>query len=390
MSNSMPKKLLLFVFIVLFISFSAATSFAQSPIDKFRELQKQIDDLTSKLHETQNKATTLTNQITYMDNQIHLTGLKIQDTTEKVAKMENEIDILSDRIGVLESSLTDMTSLLIDRVVATYKNAQIPAGLAMLSSNGFSELISKAKYLHLVQSHDKKILFEVQSTKSDFESQKQLLEEKKTELDLLKEKLEAQQITLDQQKKDKQSLLTITKSDEKKYQDLLVKAKSEQNAIEIAMKQAVMSLKDGTPVDEGKEIAFMGNSGAPSCSTGTHLHMEFTKDGARQNPANFLKSLDVLWDNSPDGPFGFSGDWNWPMDGTVRITQGYGMTYFARTGFYGGGPHTGLDMVASNTVIKAPKSGTLYKGATSCGGSSMKWVAVDHGGGMMTWYFHVQ
>jgi murein DD-endopeptidase MepM/ murein hydrolase activator NlpD len=78
------------------------------------------------------------------------------------------------------------------------------------------------------------------------------------------------------------------------------------------------------------------------------------------------------------------------MEGTVRITQGYGMTYFARTGFYGGGPHTGLDMVSSNTVIKSPKSGTLYKGATNCGGSTMKWVAVDHGSGMMTWYFHVQ
>jgi len=386
----MPKKFLLLLLVVGLVASSAVGVFAQSPVDKFRELQKQIDDLSGKLRETQNKATTLTNQITYMDNQIRLTSLKMQDTTEKVIKMQNEIEILSERIGVLERSLTDITSLLIDRVVATYKNAQIPAGLAMLSSNGFSELISKAKYLHLVQSHDKKILFEVQSTKSDFESQKQLLEEKKVELDLLKEKLEAQQIDLDKQKQDKQSLLTITKSDEKKYQELLAKAKSEQNAIEIAMKTAITSLKDGTPVDEGKEIAFMGNSGAPSCSTGAHLHFEFTQDGARRNPADLLKNRDLVWDNSPDGSFGFGGNWNWPMEGTIRITQGYGMTYFARTGFYGGGPHTGLDMVASNTVIKSPKSGTLYKGATNCGGSTMKWVAVDHGGGKMTWYFHVQ
>lgn len=386
----MPKKLLLFLLVIAFVAFSSVRVLAESPVDKFRELQKQIDELSGKLRETQNKAATLTSQITYMDNQIRLTGLKMQDTAEKVVKMENEIEVLSERIGSLESSLTDMTSLLIDRVVATYKNAQIPAGLAMLSSNGFSELISKAKYLHLVQSHDKKIMFEVQSTKSDFESQKQLLEEKKVELDLLKEKLEAQKLDLDKQKQDKQSLLTITRSDEKKYQELLTKAKSEQNAIEIAMKSAIMSLKDGAPINEGAEIAFMGNSGAPSCSTGAHLHMEFTQDGGRRNPADFLKSRDVTWDNAPDGPFSFGGDWNWPMEGTVRITQGYGMTYFARTGFYGGGPHTGLDMVSSNTVIKAPKNGTLYKGSTNCGGSAMKWVAVDHGSGVMTWYFHVQ
>ena len=271
----------------------------------------------------------------------------------------------------------------------------------MLSSDGFSELISKAKYLRLVQSHDKKILFEVQSTKADFESQKQLLEEKKTELDLLKEKLEVQQKDLDKQKQDKQSLLTITRSDEKKYQELLTKAKAEQNAIEIVMKQAILSLKDGTPISEGAQIAFMGNTGAPSCSTGAHLHFEMTENGNRRNPADLLKGRDVTWDNSPDGPFGFGGDWNWPLEGTVRITQGYGMTYFARTGFYGGGQAAlffvvfdavaqEIDMVGSNTMIKSPKSGTLYKGATSCGGSTMKWVAVDHGSGMMTWYFHVQ
>ncbi len=384
------KKIIILVMLFAFAAVSAVTSFAESDVDKFKELQKQIDELTSKLSETRNRSATLINQITYMDNQIRLATLKIEDTSEQVIKMQAEIEMLTERIGILEHSLTNVSTLLIDRVVATYKNSQMPAGLAVLSSDGFSELISKAKYLRLVQNHDKRILFEVQSTKSDFEGQKQLLEDKKLELDLLMEKLEAQKIALDQQKIDKQSLLEITRNDEKKYQELLAKAKSEQNAIEIAMKQAILSLKDGTPVDEGREIAVMGNTGYPSCSTGAHLHFEVTKDGNRQNPADVLKGRDVMWDNAPDGAFSYNGSWNWPMDGNVRITQGYGMTYFARTGFYGGGPHTGIDMVSTNAMIRAPKSGTLYKGSTRCGSSNMKWVAVDHGSGMMTWYFHVQ
>lgn len=358
--------------------------------DTYSDLQKTIDELNQKIKDTQNRAATLANQISYMDNQSRLTTLKIQETTEKVAQTEAEIEILTSRIVILEKSLTNISGLLIDRVVATYKNLHVPAGLTIFSSDGFSELISRTKYLSLVQAHDKKILFDVQSTKADFEQQKKLMEEKKQELDLLTKKLEDQKASLAQQKQEKESLLIITKNDEKRYQELLAKTKAEQAAIQSAVRQALLSLKDGTPVEEGKEIALVGNTGAPSCSTGAHLHFEVTKDGARQNPTDYLKSRDVIWDNAPDGPFPFNGSWNWPLNSPIRVTQGYGMTYFARTGFYGGGGHTGVDMNSTDIVIHAPKNGTLYKGSTRCGSSAIKWVAIDHGGGIMSWYFHVQ
>lgn len=73
-----------------------------------------------------------------------------------------------------------------------------------------------------------------------------------------------------------------------------------------------------------------------------------------------------------------------------RITQGYGMTYYARTGFYGGSPHTGVDMISNNPIIRAPKKGTLYRGSASCRGAGMNYVAIDHGEGIISWYWHVQ
>lgn len=385
------KSCLLFFLVLIFIFFAKTpTLFAETPAEKYQKLQQEIDELSKKLTEAQNRAKTLSNQIVYMDNQIRLTVLKIQDTTEQIVKMGEEIKILAGRIGKLETSLTDISELLIDRVVATYKRNHVPFTFALLSADGFSDFISRAKYLALVQAHDKKLLYEVQTTKSDFEDQKKLLEDKKAELDLLQQKLEVQQVSLNQQKQDKEALLVVTRNDEKSYQKLLEEARNEQAAIHTAMKQAILQLKDGTPVDEGKEIAIMGNSGAPSCSTGAHLHFEVTKNGDRQNPTDYLKQNDVSWDNSPDSQFSFNGSWNWPMNNPIRLTQGYGMTYWARTGFYGGGPHTGIDMVSTNTVIKAPKSGTLYKGSSRCGSATLRWVAVEHGEGIISWYFHVQ
>ena len=136
-------------------------TFAESQTDRYNALQKEIEELSAKLSEARNRATTLANQIVYMDNQIRLTSLTIADTSERINNLEEEITSLSDRIRSLEHSLTNISKLLIDRVVATYKNNQVPFSLTLFTSDGFSEFISRAKYLALVQSHDKKILFEV-------------------------------------------------------------------------------------------------------------------------------------------------------------------------------------------------------------------------------------
>jgi murein DD-endopeptidase MepM/ murein hydrolase activator NlpD len=85
----------------------------------------------------------------------------------------------------------------------------------------------------------------------------------------------------------------------------------------------------------------------------------------------------------------FTGDWNWPIS-DPKITQEYGMSYWARLGWYNGGPHTGIDMTSTNSIIKAPKKGTLYKGSASCRGVGMNFVAIDHGDGLISWYWHVQ
>jgi len=147
-------------------------------------------------------------------------------------------------------------------------------------------------------------------------------------------------------------------------------------------------------VNEGTRIASI-ISGRSACSTGTHLHFEAGENGKNINPANYLKSQDADWDlcgwwPDCDGPFSFTGSWNWPVNGKPRITQGYGMTAYAKTGAYNGGPHTGIDMVSDDLVVKAVKAGTLYKGNIGCGGGVLRYVKVEQkDSNIATYYLHV-
>lgn len=344
--------------------------FSESPADP---LEQKIKELQTKVESLQNQAKTLANQIILIDSQINITQLKITRTRDQIIK-------LIDKIDRLEVSLDHFALILENRISKTYEQSYFNPLSVLLSSDRLSGFILRFKYLRLIQAHDRKILSQIVQTQTNYEDQK--AEEEKLKLEL-----ESNKLLLSRQIKQKETLLEVTKNDEKKYQALLSAAKAEQEAIRAAMR--TISLKNGSPVSQGDTIALIGNTGAPGCSSGAHLHFEVEKNKSTQDPSLFLKSVSVTWDNQPDGPFSFTGSWDFPI-GSPRITQGYGMTSYARDGRYGGGPHTGIDMVSDDIAIRAPKSGTLYRGSANCKGSTMNYVALDHGDGVFSWYWHVR
>lgn len=352
--------------------------------DLIAKYQKQLD-------EARGQEKTLKSQLTYIDTQAKVTELKISEAETQIAKLDHEITDLSTRITRLSATVDDLSKVLLNRIVETYKYGNYSAIDLLFSSNGFADLLEKVKYIQVAQANDKKVLYQLQATKTTYNDQKVDKQTRQAQQEKLKKDLKTYQAQLDEQKKAKEDLLRITKNNEQIYQDKIRAAQEEQNAILAIFRGQGTEVSVG-PISKGATVGYM-LSGRSACSSGTHLHFEVHQNNALQDPNNFLSNNGFTYavnDGGADaGPISPHGSWDWPLDNPI-ITQGFGMTPYARAGAYNGGPHTGIDMYSSSGLgVKSVKDGTLSRGGIACGSGTLYYKKVDHGDGIISYYLHV-
>lgn len=379
-----------------------APLWAQATPSDYQQKLGEEEELKRKLAELDKQEKTLKNQLAIFDNQISFTTIRIEQNQKRLQDKEEELEALKADIGGLENrinrlgeSLDFQNKVFRERARAAYKSGSPSSLQIIFGGQSLSEAITRFKYLKVLENQDRRLIAQMKLTRENYQEQKKVLEQKKAEAEQLKlqiqtekNQLEVQRAELQRQRTEKDYLLKITQADEKRYQELLRQAQAEREAIERAITS--LALKDGVAVKAGDPIAVMGNSGYPNCSTGTHLHFEVRKNGTYENPAGYLSEHAVTYDDQVS-TMSFAGSWRWPLSDPIIISQEYGMSFWAKIGFYKGNPHTGIDMYTRGSyIITAPADGTLYKGSTACGGATLKYAAIDHGDGLFTYYLHIR
>ncbi len=184
------------------------------------------------LDKTKGSISSLKSEIKKYNLTIAIANAKILKSIKEIEALEEEIESLDNKIFKLDLSLDQLSELLIKRISETYKKGRINAFSLFLSSDSFSNFVSRYKYLRVIQLNDRELMLQLETARTNFKDQKTLKEEKQEELEIVKNKLKAQQATLSKYKKDKENFLAITKNDEKKYQQLLSQAIAQQKAFE--------------------------------------------------------------------------------------------------------------------------------------------------------------
>jgi len=369
--------------LVLFITSVRAVSLEDC--EKGSKDSACIELLQSKITDLGTQKKTLSGQIAQFNSQIQLTQLKVADAEATIVKLEKEIGALGARIGYINQSVDKLGVLLKQRIVATYQQSFVSDLELILTSKDFSDLVLRVQYLKAVQENDKKLLTSLQETKSNYANQKDEREVKQAAIEASKRQLVALQADLDNQKAEKQAFLKATQNDEVRYQQLLAQAQAE---LAVAFGGGTETLiRD---VSQGDQVGTI-ISGQSGCSTGTHLHFEVHKNKSIDDPNNYLSgtSYSYPFGESETGSINPHGSWPWPLNEPIYISQGYGMTPYAQSGFYGGQPHYGIDMYSNSLSVKAVQSGQLYGGSYQCSNGTLYYGKVKQDDGVEVFYLHM-
>lgn len=364
---------------------------ADEQSDHLQELNKQVQEYEQKLKELAGQKQTLAATVSVLNTKIALAQSQISKTEQELIILSREIDALNGRIGQLNVSLDQLSNILVRRIRETYRQSITQPLYLFFLSNGFTDFVNRYKYIRTVQNHDKELLVAMERTRANYNLQKTIKEEKQEEIETLSTQLKRQKVALASQQQEKQQLLELTKNDERRFQELLSKTRAELAAIQNIIAGKGEETKMGE-INEGNKIASVIPTSS-ACSSGAHVHFEVVTNGAHQNPQSYLKPTNLSYDydtSTVTETVSPGGNWRWPLDDPIVITQIYGATFWTKYLHYDF--HTGIDMKKrddSAAAVFAVSKGTLYRGSVSCGGGTLRYVKIDHGDSLSTYYLHV-
>ena len=316
---------------------------------------KKIENLEKEISTYQQQLTVLGGQKTTLQSAIKTLDVSRQQTSAQISATQNKIAATNLKLQELSGAITEKEYLIQlnkKTVAASLREIYDTDSTSMVEQLFATETLADAW-----QSVDERAIVsnalrehanELSRAKTELSEKKQEEDGKKKELTTHRSALTTQKTTLDVQKSEKDKLLTQTKSQESAYQALITKKRAEQKAFESELSNLENTLKA-----VGRETLTTTGIGS------------------------LIRPVDV-------GP----------------VTQGFGLTAFARTGAYGydsGGspnPHAGIDYgIPIGTPVRAAASGTVrawgntdaVPGCYSFG----KWILIDHAGGISTAYLHL-
>lgn len=341
-----------FVFFVFYLIFFVGSVKAfDDTSQKILDLRKQIEELTKQaeqykgtIAQKQKQADTLNKQIDILNSQISQLQLKINITDRRIDTTKIEINSLEGQIFDTTEDINEKKQAIGGLLSLAYERDKLSLLAILIKNPRLSDFTNQAQQAQSLNNQLVALLSELKIQKESLEKDKEQLDAKKSELETLNSKQINQKSVLSGSKSSKDNLLVQTRGQEAKYQQLL-------NEV------------------EKKKMVFFAEL--------QKFEAEALKNGA------FIVHV-TAGSIPPKGTKLFQ----WPYD-DYYITQGYGMTAYARRGAYGGAPHNGVDIASgAGSTIRSIGAGAILASGFNSGFGN--WVAVLHDRNLVSVYAHMR
>lgn len=310
--------------------------------------EDELDDIKAKIKAykdivnlKQRQGAALGDQIESLEAQAKSLELQMDLNQKTLAEIQSEVQILTERIRQKEAVIIHQKGILSEIMRGYYDDqaSVIPAELIMNASQMVNPL-QEGEWTAETGAKMSELLSSLRSLRESLVSEHQALIEKQKKADTLRLQLEEQDARLDSTKTNKEQLLAKTQSEVQKYDALVDDLEKQREEIE----DEIESLEAG--------------------------------------------KIDAL--DTKDLPGFNKGTLSYPVR-KVTITQSYGKTSFAKkSGFYKSGFHNGIDFgIPIGTSILAAADGKVIAIGNNGKYAYGRYVAIDHGNGLVTMYGHL-
>ena len=311
------------------------TSIIEDKEDRIDEIKAKIKAYKQIIDLKQKQGAALSDQIESLEAQANKLQLEIDTNQKTLAELDADISVLTKRISEKEGTIRGQKEIL-SELVRTYffDQARSPRVFLMFAEhemNPFQADVWTGETGEKVQ----EVLSGLQALRVSLLAEQETLTTKRNQADSLRLQLEQRNVYLETTKDSKANLLAKAQNDAKRYDALVDDLEKEREAIEDEI----------SSIESGK-----------------------------------IDSLDMK-----DVPKFQKGLLSYPVK-KVKITQKYGKTTFTRWYTF----HNGVDFgVAIGTDILAAADGKVVAIGNNGRYAYGRYIAIDHGNGLVTMYGHL-
>lgn len=351
--------------------------------NKISSVQSQINSTKQQKASTQSEIQELDRQLASVQAEITQLNTKIQETTANLNKSQQE---LKEAIATREAHYSTLKKRI--RVMYEYGNSGYLE--ALLSSDNFSDFITRLEYTNKLVEYDNKVLKDYTHSEEVIATNvKTIAKDKKQIEDMKAEQAKKQQILdnniarknqivkqLDSNQSTYEAQIADLQQQDANVQALIQKAEAEAKAREAA---AAKAKADAAAKAKAAAQAAKAKSSSSSRTKSSTRSKSSSYNTGSSNTSGGSSSATVYSSNGKHYQYPI------PAYNGYKPNSGYGY----RSSPIAGGTefHTGVDLKATlNTDVIAAESGiVIYAGWR---GGYGKCVIIDHGGGYSTLYAH--